>query len=74
MLSQKVLNSIQYYLDIYNLSESHIGRVLDVEEGKESYIVGTIFCENIDRSNVFEEIENDQVRILPSNASAKYIL
>ena len=39
----------------------HIGRVLDVEEGKESYIIGTVFCENIDRPNVFEEVERDQV-------------
>ena len=37
--------------------------MLDVEEGKESYIIGTVFCENIDRPNVFEEVENDQVNI-----------
>ncbi len=41
--------------------DSHIGRVLDVEEGKDSYIIGTVFCENIERPNVFDEVENDQV-------------
>jgi hypothetical protein len=35
--------------------------VLDVEEGKESYIIGTVFCENVDRPNVFDEVERDQV-------------
>lgn len=42
-------------------SSLHIGRVLDVEEDKESYIIGTVFCESIDRPNVFEEVERDQV-------------
>lgn len=27
----------------------------------DSHIVGTIFCDNIDRPNVFDEVENDQV-------------
>lgn len=35
--------------------------MLDVEEGKVSYIIGTVFCENVDRPNVFEEVEKDQV-------------
>lgn len=43
------------------LESLHIGRVLDVEEGKVSYIIGTVFCENVDRPNVFEEVEKDQV-------------
>ena len=38
--------------------------MLDVEKGKESYIIGTVFCENIVRPNVFEEVEKDQVDAL----------
>lgn len=43
------------------LDSPQIGRVLDVEEGKMSFIIGTVFCENIDRPNVFDEVENDLV-------------
>ena len=39
----------------------YIGRVLDVQEGSDSFIIGTVYCENINRPNIFEEIENDQV-------------
>lgn len=44
-----------------HLGPTHTGRVLDVEDGKESLIVGTVFCENIERPDIFKEIESDQV-------------
>lgn len=51
------------------LESLHIGRVLDVEEGTDSHIVGTVFCDNIDRPNIFDEVENDQVNLLWQSTS-----
>lgn len=52
---------IPYWLNAFFVESLPINRVLDVEESQESYIVGTVFCENINRPNVFEEVEKDQV-------------
>jgi hypothetical protein len=39
-----------------------VRRILDVEVDRDSLILGTVYCENVDRPNIFEQIETNQVK------------